>query len=314
MTLTILCLLVASGHKPRFAGHWPEGLAKHAKIVKQQPPGVLQIASPLMGSPALKNSGSSSLGQSGQGGAVTADSVHLTPEEMQTLRAGLAEMGERRQKAEAAIADWRPRDAIAALTEPGKYFHGILGPTLMFDAYIRMDDLKDAYDLMALVARAESGKFSDDEEMLRASLIAALRGEVYEGQREAVVKRFGESEYTKYGLTGYSSKTIVLLSLLRLVTDSMLTGDDPSRYYYSVKAFQMAPSNPLVALGYAELMHKMGHCREAMRALKGIESRVVGFDRTLLLSQEHDAEWWIERPDRKAPYTLHMRDPIPDLP
>ena len=167
----------------------------------------------------------------------------LTDEDRDAMNAYSSEWGERYYGAREALSENRPRDAVAWLLKPGRYVAVPIDRPLLADAYFRIGAVNDAYRVMADGMRAGN---ADRAETLRASLVAALNGEVYRGQREYVAAflktRAGNSWKEDRVPAGFSPKTLVFLSTLALAEDSR-DQFDPNYYYYSVEANRLDPTN-----------------------------------------------------------------------
>ena len=225
------------------------------------------------------------------------------------------ELQEHEDEARAALADLRPADAAKWLTKPGKYLPkgSIVDANLLFDAYLWMGRVDDAYNLMAGIPLDNT---ASPETLVRASLVAALKGEIYQGQREYLVertKRPGGSQDDSWIPTGYSPKAIAMLSVIELGALVSAHSDEPNLYFYSSEALKIDPTGYWAAATYADIMTKLGHFREAKRALLGAMGTAVGFDREVLNHALWRAQWYIDHPKVKNNEHFAMRDPFPGM-
>ena len=321
MTAVAFALLFGSvGLTPHYAGVWPRDFGGPKKPHQQ-------ISAPAVHTITVLPNAASRTAPQGPGATtpredsalapVSAGSRYLsgtftdTPEHL-----GLAkEMQQREDEAKAALADGRPADAVKWLTKPGKFLPkgAVVDENLLFDAYLWLGKTDEAYKLFTGVPLDKS---ASDETLVRASLVAALKGEVYEGQREYLVRQVafspGSPEPTWIPV-GYSPKAVAMLSLIELGAVVSAHSDEPNLYFYSSEALKLDATCCWAAGIYAGIMTKFGHFQEAKRALLGAMDRAVGDEKVSLKYLLWRAQWFIDHPKVKNSEHFAMRDPFPNM-
>ena len=317
---TLFALILCLGLTPHYAGVWPRDFGGPKKPHQQISTPAAQTVTVRPTAPRGETSSGAGPKLPGTGSVVAqvaAGSQYLSGKFVATPEGvGFAnELIEHENEARKALADLRPIDAVKWLTKPGKFLPkgSIVDANLLFDAYLWSGRLDDAYDLMAGMPLDNT---ASEETLLRASLVAALRGEVYKGQREyvmSVVNRFDGNKGAGWVPDGYSPKSIAVLSAIMVSGSASLHNDAPNRFFYISEALKLDPTSSAAAGEYAYIMIELGHYKEATRALMGAMDAAEGFDKFLLKDKLQMAQWYLNHPNAKSGYHYAMRDPFPNM-
>ncbi len=182
-------------------------------------------------------------------GIATSDPHIFTPEEQAALDAHHTARMRVIRQVELLLEGGRPLNAVIVL-ENRLRDHPIdraIIASWLADAYFRLGLNVRAYELLAPLANP----YAMDRNLLRASLAASRRGEVYPGQRQYCVRLICTRFYEEMAQevlsssvpTGSSSRDVMLMSLLAIGLES--SAWEHNEVYYYGQALSMDANNPL---------------------------------------------------------------------
>ena len=159
------------------------------------------------------------------------------------------------------------------------------------DLYFRVGRNADAYRLLAPLATEQASK----ETLLRASVAAALRGEVYPGQRaycaRSILRYYETDDRPEYVPQGETPAAVLTLSLLATAAECSSHHEAPNVRYYGGLALRRDPGNPLAChllayyasedRRYAEaiLLLRQGAARARGDLADSFRSRLLEYER-----------------------------------
>ncbi|HVT12150.1 MAG TPA: hypothetical protein VHE55_07770 [Fimbriimonadaceae bacterium] len=313
----IAIAILASGQASSKLGHWPEAMAvrakarlasmhqpkqvsankvaAHPKAAKSKTASGASRSNP---KPQARGSVKTTTQQKAASGqtkhklkANSADPYLPTPEEMAAEQVFFANWSAAISTGQAAIDAGTPSVAVPPLqawlqnNPPDNSTVSLLA-----DAYFRLNDPNDAYNLLGPLITTSS----DPDILLRASLAAADAGEVYIGQREYCIQWIlgSSGQLTDDANTlpqGNTPAALRVLSCIALASQSDWSQSNPT--YYSQQALTLDPGNPVAAERLGTIYMGQSRYSEAIAAFQSGLARAEGGLLTSMKASISTCQW-----------------------
>lgn len=144
------------------------------------------------------------------------------------------------------------------------------------DAYFRLDKSSLAYQALAPYATIDA----DPQLLLRASLAAAKKREVYDGQKQYCLKVIGsytDPQTTALAFSGGETPAAVeLASWVAIGVDANSSHNPDTAAFYFKQALKKDPSNPIANLLLGEIYQAHGEYANAVACFQKALPRAVG--------------------------------------